>query len=112
MATLGEEIQRVNLELRHIAFGDEDVRLLMTITEVGCYITLIVKAGVGDINRFHSGDHLARYAGIVPSTYSSVKVTHHGRITRERSAWLRWAMVETPLVRALRGEELRPLGWP
>ena len=96
MATLGEGIQRVSLELRHIAFDDEDVRLLVTITEVGCYITLIVKAEVGDISRFHSGDHLARYAGIVPSTYSREKVTHHGRITRERSVWLRWAMVEGP----------------
>jgi transposase len=98
METLGEEVHRLSLELRHIAAGDEDVRLLVTVPGVGYYIALLVKAEVGDIDRFHSGDHLASYAGIVPSTHSSGKVTRHGRITREGSAWLRWAMVEAVLV--------------
>jgi transposase len=98
MATLGEEIRRLSLELRHIASGDEDVRLLMTIPGVGYYVALLVKAEVGDITRFRSGGHLAGYAGIVPSTHSSGKVTRHGRITREGSRWLRWAMVEAALV--------------
>jgi transposase len=98
MATLCEEIRRLSLELRHIAAGDEDVRLLMTVPGVCYCIALLVKAEVGDIGRFRSGDHLAGYAGIVPSTHSSGKVTRHGRITREGSAWLRWAMVEAALV--------------
>jgi transposase len=98
METLGEEIRRLSLELRHIAAGDEDVRLLMTVPGVGYYIALLVKAEVGDISRFRSGDRLASYAGIVPSTHSSGKVTRHGRITREGSRWLRWAMVEAALV--------------
>jgi transposase len=98
MATLRAETRRLSLELRHIAAGDEDVRLLMTIPGVGYYIALLVKAEVGDITRFRSGDHLAGYAGIVPSTHSSGKVTRHGRITREGSRWLRWAMVEAALV--------------
>ncbi|MGQ9468624.1 MAG: transposase [Nitrososphaerales archaeon] len=34
---------------------------------------------------------------MVPSTYSSGGVTRHGRITREGSRWLRWAMVETAM---------------
>jgi len=40
------------------------------------------------------GDHLASYAGLVPSTRSRGGVERHGRITREGSRWLRWAMVE------------------
>jgi len=89
MATLREEIHRLSLELRHIAAGDEDVGLLMTVPGVGYYIALLVKAEVGDIGRFRSGDRLASYAGIVPSTHSSGKITRHGHITREGSAWLR-----------------------
>jgi len=37
------------------------------------------------------------YAGIVPSIHSSGGVTRHGRITREGSRWLRWAVVEAAM---------------
>ena len=66
----------------------------MTIPGVGYYIELLVKAEIGDINPFRTGDQLASYAGLAPSTHSSGGVTHHGRITKEGSQWLRWTMVE------------------
>jgi transposase len=90
---LRKEIRLLSLYLRHMAAGDENVRLLMTIPGVGYYVALLVKAEIGDINRFHTGDQLASYAGLAPSTHSSGGVTHHGRITKEGSRWLRWAMV-------------------
>jgi len=58
-------------QLRRLARDDEDVRLLMTIPGVGYYLALLVKAEIGDVSRFKSGDHLCSYAGLVPSTYSS-----------------------------------------
>jgi len=88
---LNGEIRRLNFELKCLASLDEDVRLLMTIPGVGYYTALLIKAEVGDVSRFRSGDHLCSYAGIVPSTYSSGGVTRHGGITREDSKWLRWA---------------------
>jgi len=109
MAALKAEVQRLSLELRSMAAGDEGVRLLMTIPGVGYNIALLVKAEIGDIGRFGSGDQLASYAGLAPSTYSSGCVTRHGRITREGSNWLRWAIVDavhthlkkdTPVTRA------------
>ena len=66
----------------------------MTILGVGYYIALLVKAEIGDISPFPTGDQLASYAGLAPSTRSSGGVTHHGQITKEGSRWLRWAMVE------------------
>ena len=71
MATLREEIRRLSLEFRHIAEGDEDFRLLTSIPGIGYYIALLVKAEAEDISRFRSGDHLASYSGLVPSTHSS-----------------------------------------
>jgi len=109
MAPLKEEIRLLSKELKRIAAGDEDISLLTTIPGVGYYTAVLVKAEVGDIARFRTGDQLCSYAGIVPSTYSSGGVTRHGRITREGSGWLRWAMVEavnthlrydTPVTRA------------
>ena len=64
MEPLQDEIRLLSLELRHIAADDEDVLLLMTIPGVGYYIALLVKAEIGDISRFHTGDQLASYAGL------------------------------------------------
>ena len=109
MAPLREEIRLLSRELRRIAAGDEDIVLLMTVPGVGYFIAVLVKAEVGDIGRFRTGDRICSYAGIVPSTYSSGGFPRHGRITREGSTWLRWAMVEavqthlrydTPVTRA------------
>ena len=98
MEPLRTEIRLLSLEMRRIAADDEDVKLLMTIPGVGYFIALLVKAEIGDISRFHSGDRLVSYAGLAPSTHSSGGVTHHGRITKEGSKWLRWAMVEAAMV--------------
>ncbi|MHA1632428.1 MAG: transposase [Candidatus Freyarchaeota archaeon] len=64
---LNGEIHRLSRQLRRLARDDEDVRLLMTIPGVGYYLALLIKAEIGDIRRFRSGDHLCSYAGIVPS---------------------------------------------
>ena len=98
MAPLSREVLLLSKELRGMARDDPDVRLLMTVPGVGYYIALLVKAEIGDISRFSSCDHLASYAGLVPSTRSSGGVERHGRITREGSRWLRWAMVEAAMV--------------
>lgn len=97
MALLSEEIRRLSLQLRRIAGEGEDVRLLTTIPGIGYYTALLVKAEIGDVNRFRTGTQLCGYAGIVPSTHSSGGITRHGRITREGSHWLRWAMVEAAM---------------
>jgi transposase len=46
---------------------------------------LFIKAEIGDLGRFSSGDHLTSYAGLVPSTRSIGAVWRHGKITREES---------------------------
>jgi transposase len=98
MPPLKEEIGLLSRELQLMARGDEDVRLLMTVPGVGYSIALLIKAEIGDVGRFSSCDHLASYAGLVPSTRSSGGVERQGRITSKGSLWLRWAMVEAAMV--------------
>jgi len=98
MGPLSREVLLLSKELRGMARDDPEVQLLMTIPGVGYYIALLIKAEIGDVGRFSSCDHLASYAGLVPSTRSSGGVERHGRITREGSRWLRWAMVEAAMV--------------
>ena len=97
MPSLKKEILALNRVLRPIAKGDEDVRLLETIPGVGYYTAILVKAEIGEVERFHLKERMASYSGLVPSTKSSGGVTRHGRITREGSKWLRWGMVEATL---------------
>jgi len=98
MAAINVQIRNLPLELQKIAKDYEDVKLLMTIPGVEYYTALLVKAEVGDVNRFSTGEQLCSYAGIVPSTYSSSDVTRHGRITKQGSKWLRWAMTEAAII--------------
>ena len=97
LEVLNGEIRLLSRQLRRLARDDEDVSLLMSIPGVGYYLALLIKAEIGDVSRFKSGDHLCSYAGIVPSTHSSGGVTRHGGITREGSRWLRWAVVEAAM---------------
>jgi len=94
---LDDENKLISKELKEQATIDEDVKLLMTLPGVGYYTALLVKSEIGDINRFSDGDKLCSYAGLVPSTHSSGRVTRHGSITREGSRWLRWVMVEAAM---------------
>jgi transposase len=73
MEPLNFEIRRLSLDLKGLAGLDEDVKLLMTIPGIGYYTALLVKAEIGDVNRFRSGDHLCSYAGLVPSTHSRIR---------------------------------------
>lgn len=49
---------------------------------------------IADVRRFSSPAHLHSYAGVIPSTYASGERMYHGRITKQGSRWLRWAVLE------------------
>ena len=64
------------------------------LTGIGAVLALTLRAEIGDIARFASGPALACYAGLVPRVDDSAGRVRHGRITRQGSPWLRWALVE------------------
>ena len=57
-------------------------------------LALTIRAEIGDIARFPRGAALACYAGVVPRVDSSADRVYRGRITRDGSPWLPWALVE------------------
>lgn len=69
-------------------------QLLETIPGVGRYLALLILAEIGEIARFPDPPHLVSYAGLCPSTYASSGTVRHGRLTKQGSPWLRWALVE------------------
>jgi transposase len=87
-------VRELDGEIRRRARDDPRATLLMTVPGIGFYVALLILAEIGDVARFPSARKLASYAGLVPTTRSSGDHTDHGRITKEGSAWLRWALVD------------------
>lgn len=79
------------------AAADPIAVALATLTGIGPVLGLTIRAEVGDIARFRNGPALASYAGVVPRVDRSAGHAYHGRITREGSPWLRWALVEAAM---------------
>jgi transposase len=88
------EIEAVSEEVRARALASEEACWLDSMPGIGPYRALLILSEIGDIRRFPDAAHLASYAGLVPSVYSSGGRTRHGRLTKQGSPWLRWTMVE------------------
>jgi transposase len=76
------------------AAADPIAIALDSLTGIGAVLGLTLRAEIGDIARFPGGPALASNAGLVPHVECSADRRHHGRITRQGSPWLRWALVE------------------
>lgn len=79
------------------AAGDAIATALDELVGIGPVLALTIRAEVGDITRFRRGAELASYAGLVPRVDASADRYYTGRITREGSPWLRWALVEAAM---------------
>ena len=66
--------------------------MLRTLPGVGEFTALVMVAEIGDISRFPSARKLAAWAGLTPTVRGSDLKVRHGHISKQGSAWLRWAM--------------------
>ena len=66
--------------------------MLTTLPGVGEFTALVMLAEIGDITRFPSARELASWAGLTPTVRGSDLKVRHGHISKQGSAWLRWAM--------------------
>lgn len=61
---------------------------------MGWLCAVIIWAEVGDARRFRSSDQLVRFAGVDITVYSSDAKRSPGRLSRQGSPELRWAVFE------------------
>jgi transposase len=101
------QLAPVEADIAREALTDPIVRQLQTVHGIGPVLGLMLRAEIADVDRFPTPAHLASYAGLVPQVDSSASRTHYGRITKDGSPWLRWALVEVG-VQTLRRRD--PLG--
>ena len=91
------EVLDAEQHLTATAAGDPIARALDAVVGIGPVLALTIRAEVGDITRFRRGAELASYAGLVPRVDASADRYRTGRITKEGSPWLRWALVEAAM---------------
>lgn len=92
---LDNQIVTIEKNIIQLAQDDYDCKLLMTIPGISYYSALMIKAEIGDINRFPSANKLCAYAGLIPSTYASADKIRTGRITKRGSRWLRKTLIDS-----------------
>ena len=83
---------RIDGELHARAKAGPRVTVLRTLPGVGKFTALVMVAEIGDITRFGSARKLASWAGLTPTVRGSDLHVRHGHISKQGSAWLRWAM--------------------
>ena len=91
------DAQAADVEVKQRAAADPIAVALAGMTGLGPVLALTIRAEVGDIARFARGPALASYAGLVPRVDRSADRVYHGRITKDGSPWLRWALVEAAM---------------
>jgi transposase len=88
------ELEVTTREIEQRAKADDRVEVLTQIRGVGRYTAMLIIAEVGDIRRFPNARHLCAWAGRTPTVRSSDGKARLGRISRQGSPALRWALVE------------------
>jgi transposase len=72
---------------------DSVCQLLRTIPYVGPLTALVLRAEIGNINRFASADKLISYAGLDPRVYQSGERCRYGRLSKHGNSYLRYISV-------------------
>ncbi len=81
---------QILVQARH----DLRVEALRRLPGIGPRTALILLAEIGDIARFPTARKLCAWAGLTPTVRNSDRRVRHGGISKQGSAWVRWALVE------------------
>jgi transposase len=96
-ATVEAQLATTTQTVAARAAADPQAQLLQTVPGIGPYAALLILSEIGEITRFASPKHLVSYSGLCPATYASGATVRHGRLTKEGSPWLRWALIEAAI---------------
>jgi transposase len=92
--TLEREIHQIERSLRRLARHQAGCQALMTQFGVGELIALTVLTELGDVTRLSSSRKAVRFAGIDIGVHRSDQTARLGKLTRQGSPSLRWALYE------------------
>jgi transposase len=73
---------------------DQTVRLLMTIPGIGLILAHVIRAEIGEIQRFPTARHLASYSGLAPMSDDTAGREGPRHCSMACNHVLRWALIE------------------
>ncbi len=88
-----QELEKAEEGLRAADRQFPELRRLRTIPGIGAILSPVIWSEMGRLERFASADAWVNYTGLVPRLYESGEVSVRGGITRQGSAWVRWALI-------------------
>jgi transposase len=94
ISTLEQQTGKLERDLRKVARRQAGCQALMTQFGVGELIALTVLTELGDVTRMSSSRMAVRFAGIDIGVHRSDQTARVGKLTRQGSAPLRWALYE------------------
>lgn len=99
MEALNELIGEIEGKAKHLAQGDEVVRLLQTIPGIGWRGAMVIRYEIDDVARFSRPEKLVSYFGICASVHGSGGPAkyHYGGMTKQGNRYLRTVVVEGAL---------------
>ena len=95
MDALDFEIEVFDKLARGRLATDPGYRAVQTIPGIGPVLGAVLVAEIGDVHRFTSADKLTCWAGLTPLHRESDTKVRRGRITKQGSRLVRWAVVES-----------------
>jgi transposase len=91
---LTEQIKPLRAQLEGLGRSQPGARALLAHYGIGALCAAIIWAELGDCRRFHSSDQAVRFTGLDVTVYSSDGKRSPGRLARQGSPELRWALFE------------------
>jgi len=91
---LDQQIGPLRAQLQSIGRRQAGARALMSVFGIGALIAVIIWAELGDCRRFRRADQVVRLAGLDVTVWSSDRRRAPGKLAREGSPVLRWALFE------------------
>jgi transposase len=89
-----EQMTEVEHELRLLARSDRRLVALQTIYGVGAIVACHLLAEIGDARRFRRADQVVRVAGLDPVVLDSAESKRRGKLSKQGSPHLRWALIQ------------------
>jgi transposase len=94
IGVLDEQIAVIDAELRQLARSDPRLKALCAIFGLGPVLGAHILAEVGDASRFRRARQVVRVAGLDPVVSESAESRRRGKLSKQGSPELRWALVE------------------
>ena len=94
IAVLDGEIARLEEQAAAMLARDAGYAAIRRLPGIGPVLGAVICAEIGDITRFRTPGQLASWAGLTPRHYESDTRVIRGRVSKQGSRMLRWAVVE------------------